>query len=143
MHLDVLVGGLVAVDHDLVADLPLGHALADLPDHAGGVGAADVVVLLGVVPEHRDRLAQRRPYVVEVHARRHHPHDHLERAGLGDLDVLDLEGVLRLALAVLADHPCRHRLRQLAGADIELAHVLYICLCQGRLPPWGGFQTGR
>ena len=141
VHLDVLVGGLVAVDHDLVADLPLGDALADLPDHAGGVRAADVVVLLGVVAEHRDRLAERRPHVVEVHAGGHHAHDHLERAGLGDLDLLDLEGVLGLALALLADHPRRHGLRELAGLYVELAHVLYICLCQGGLPPWDtGFE---
>ena len=26
------------------------------------------------------------------------------------------------------------------GADIELAHVLYICLCQDRIPPWGGVR---
>jgi len=128
------------VDHDLVAGFPLGDALADLPDDARGIGAADVVGFL-VVAEDRDRLAQRRPHVVEVHARGHHAHDHLERAGLRYLDVLDLEGVLRLALTVLADHPGRHRLRQLAWADVELAHVPHICLCQGHLPPWGGFQS--
>jgi hypothetical protein len=45
VDLDVLVGGLVAVDDDLVAGLPAGDALADLPDDARGVRAADVVVL--------------------------------------------------------------------------------------------------
>ena len=34
------------MDHDLVAGLPAGHALADLPDDPGGVRAADVVVLV-------------------------------------------------------------------------------------------------
>ena len=124
------------MDHDLVADLPLGDALADLPDDARGVRAADVVVLLGVVAEHRHRLAERRPHVVEVHARRHHAHDHLEGAGLGDLDLLDLEGVLRLALALLADHPGGHRLGQLAGLDVELADVTSHLPVPRRLPPW-------
>ena len=82
VDLDVLVGGLVAVDHDLVAGLPAGHALADLPDDPGGVGAADVVAVLGVVAvaEDRDRLAERRPDVVEVDPGGHHPDDHLEGA---------------------------------------------------------------
>src|SRR6201999_2705590 len=68
VDLDVLVGGLVAVDHDLVARLPAGDALADLPDDAGGVGTADVVAELRVVAvaEDRDRVAARRPDVVEV-----------------------------------------------------------------------------
>src|SRR5436190_839350 len=79
-HLDVLVGGLVAVDHDLVARLPLGDAFADLPDDPGGVGAADVVAVFLVVPiaEDRDGLAERRPDVVEVDTGRHHTDDHLE-----------------------------------------------------------------
>ena len=88
----------------------------------GGVGAADVVAVLGVVAvaEDRDGLAERRPDVVEVHAGGHHAHDHLEGAGLGHLDLLELEGVLGLALALLADHPGGHRLGQLAGLDVEL-----------------------
>ena len=89
------------MDHDLVAGLPLRDAGAGLPDDPGSVGATDVVVLLGVVAEHRDRHAARGPDVVEVDARRHHAHDHLERPRLRDLDLLDLEGVLRLALALL------------------------------------------
>ena len=108
VDLDVLVGGLVAVDDDLVAGLPARDALADLPDDARRVRAADVVVL-GVVAEDRDRLAERRPDVVEVHAGGHHAHDHLEGAGLGYLHLLQLEGLDRLALALLADHPGGHR----------------------------------
>ena len=94
----------------------------------GGVGAADVVAVLGVVAvaEDRDRLAERRPDVVEVDAGGHHPDDHLERARLGHLDLLELEGVLRLALALLADHPGRHRLRQLAGLHVELRDLGYV-----------------
>ena len=111
VDLGVLVGGLVAVDDDLVAGLPARHAGADLPDDAGGVRAADVVVLVGVVAEHRHGLAERGPDVVEVHPGRHDADDDLEGAGLGDLDLLDLEGVEGLALALLADDPRRHRRR--------------------------------
>ena len=134
VHLGVLVGGDVAVDHDLVAGLPARDALADLPDHARGVRAADVVAVLGVVavaPD-PDRLAERRPDVVVVHAGRHHAHDHLERARLGDLDLLELEGVLRLALALLADDPGRHRLGQLARLDVDLRDLLHIHRHRGR-----------
>ena len=49
MDLGILVGRLVAVDDDLVAGLPAGDALADLPDDPGGVGAANVVAELGMV----------------------------------------------------------------------------------------------
>src|SRR6185437_13827504 len=107
VDLGVLVGGLVAVDDDLVAGLPAGDALADLPHDPRGVGAADVVAPLGVIAVAPDAhgLAQRRPHVVEVHAGGHHAHDHLERAGLGYLDLLQLERVDRLALALLADDP--------------------------------------
>ena len=100
-------------------------ALADLPDDAGGVGAADVVVL-GVVAEDRDRLAERRPDVVEVHAGGHHAHGDLEGAGLRDLHLLELEGLERLAVALLADDPGGHRGGELAGLDVELRHLLRI-----------------
>ncbi len=105
---------------DLVAGLPAGDAGADLPDDARGVGAADVVAELGVVAvaHHRHRLAERGPHVVVVDARGHHAHDHLERARLGHLDLLDLEGVLGFAEALLADDPRGHRLGQLAGLGV-------------------------
>ncbi len=126
------------MDHDLVARLPPRDPWADLPDDPRRVGAADVVAPLGVVAvvEDRDRLAEGRPDVVEVDAGGHDAHDHLERARLGKLDLLDLEGVLRLALALLADDPCRHRLGQLARLDVELGNVLRV---YGHGPPsrWG------
>ena len=111
---------------DLVAGLPARDAGADLPDDAGGVRAADVVVLLGVVAEDRHRLAERRPHVVEVHAGRHHAHDDLEGARLGHLDLLELEGVDGLALALLADDPRGHRLRQLAGLGVDVRDLRQI-----------------
>jgi hypothetical protein len=114
VNLGILVGGLVAVDDHLVAGLPARHARAHLPDDARGVRAADVVAELGVVsvaPD-PDRLAERGPDVVVVHARRHDPDDHLEGSGLRHLDLLELEGVARLTLALLADHPRGHRVRE-------------------------------
>ena len=121
VDLGVLVGGLVAVHHDFVAGLPAGDPGADLPDDPGGVRAADVVAELGVVAvaHHRHRLAERRPHVVVVDPRRHHPHDHLEGARLGHFDLLDLEGVLGLAEALLADDPGGHRLGQDAGLYVH------------------------
>ena len=124
------------MDDDLVAGLPARDAGADLPDDAGGVGAADVVAVLGVVAVAHDRhgLAERRPDVVVVHARGHHPDDHLEGGGLGDLDLLELEGVLRLALALLADDPRGHRRRQLAGLGRDLGDLTEID-CHALLDP--------
>src|SRR3954452_823430 len=128
VDLGILVRGLVAVDDDLVTGLPARHAGADLPDDAGGVGAADVVAVLRVVAvaEDRHRLAERGPDVVVVHARGHHPHDHLERARLRNLDLLELEGVRRLTLALLADDPCSHRLRERAGLGVHARNVRHV-----------------
>src|SRR6187200_1921865 len=56
---------LIAVDDDLVADLPALHLGAHRPDDAGGVGAGDMVGAL-VPVERRDRLAERRPDAVVV-----------------------------------------------------------------------------
>ena len=122
VDLGILVGGLVAVHDDLIAGLPARDAGPDLPDHAGGVRAADVMTELGMVAvlHDRDGLAQRRPHVVVVDPGGHHADDHLEGGGLGDLDLLQLEGVLGLSLALLADHPGGHRVGQLAGLDVHL-----------------------
>ena len=50
-----------------------------------------MVTELGMVAiaHHRHGLAERRPNVVVVDAGGHHAHDHLERARLGHLDLLD------------------------------------------------------
>ena len=48
------------MDDDLVADLPAGNALADLPDDAGSVGATDVVAVLRVVAVRGRRIRARR-----------------------------------------------------------------------------------
>jgi hypothetical protein len=125
VDLGILVGGLVAVEDDLVAGCPARHALADLPDDAGGVRAADVVVLV-VVAEDRYGLAEGGPDVVEVHACRHDADGDLEGAGLRDLHLLELEGLERLTLALLADDPCGHRGREHARFHLQLRHLLRI-----------------
>ncbi len=104
---------LVAVDDDLVADLPALDLGADRPDDARGVRAGDVVGVL-VHVEHRDRLAERRPDAVVVDARRHHENEHVvavERPGRHDLD---LHRVFRRPVAFLAHGPGVHRLRHMA-----------------------------
>jgi hypothetical protein len=128
VDLHVLIGRLVAVDDHLVTRLPLGDARADRPDDTRRVGAADVVAPLGMIAVAEDRhwLAERRPDVVEVHACGHDAHDHLERSGLGELDLLELESVLGLALTLGANHPRRHRSRQLAGRHVELRDLGYV-----------------
>ena len=70
------------------------------------------------IAHHGHGLAESSPDVVVVHAGRHHAHDHLEGAGLGHFDLLELEGVLRFAVALLTDDPGGHRLGQLARLDI-------------------------
>ncbi len=87
-----------------------------------------MVILVGVVAEDRHRLAERRPDVVEVDAGGHHPHDHLERARLGNLDLLEAEGVDRLALALSANHPGRHALREGAGVGAHLGDLVQVGL---------------
>jgi hypothetical protein len=102
MHLRILIGRLVGVDHDLVARLPALDPRADLPDDPRRVRATDVVAPPGVVPigEDRDRIGQRRPDAVEVEARRHYPDDDLERPWLGNVDLLDLVSGRQVSLAL-------------------------------------------
>ncbi len=116
---------LVAVDDDLVADLPALDLGADRPDDARGVGAGDVVGIL-VHVERRDRLAERRPDAVVVDARRHHENEHVvavERPGRHDLD---LHRLFRRPVALLADGPGVHRLRHVAerGNFADLVEIL-------------------
>src|SRR5207244_10192884 len=48
---------LIAMDDDLVADLPAPHLVADRPDHPGGVGAGHMKWILPEI-ERRDRQAE-------------------------------------------------------------------------------------
>ena len=94
-----------------------------------------MVIVLRVVAEDRHGLAHRGPDVVVVDARRHHADDHLEGARLRDLDLLDLEGVGRFALALLADDPGGHRLGQGAGLGADVGHVLDVNCHAVNRPP--------
>ena len=101
---------LVAVDDDLIADLPPFDLGADCPDDAGRVGAGDVIGI-AVDVEHGDWFAERRPNSVVVHARRHHEHEHVvtvEGPGRHDFDLHRLFG---RTVPLLANDPCVHRLR--------------------------------
>ena len=103
--------------YNLVAGLPARYPGANLPDNPGSVGAADVVAELRVVAglEDRDRLAQRGPDIVEVDAGRHYADNDLERGRFGRVNFFELEGVYRLALALLADYPSGHFVGELTG----------------------------
>src|ERR1700730_1963024 len=105
------------MDDDLGADLETGDAVAERPDDAGGVAAPDVEILGLSRPlalgDDVDRDAARRPDVVEVDARGHHGDQHLTRPWSGGVDLLDLEGIPRVAKAILADHLCNHARRNL------------------------------
>src|SRR4029077_18221330 len=57
---------LVAVDHDLVADLPTLDLGADRPDDSGRVGASDVIGVL-VDVEGGNGLAERGPDAIVIH----------------------------------------------------------------------------
>ena len=128
------------MDHDLVAGLPAGDTLTDLPDHAGGVGAADVVSEPGVVPaaEDRNRRAESCPDVVEVDPCGHLPDDYLESAGLRSFDLLEAEGVLRFSLSLFANHPGGHLFGRLARLDVRLAHI---CEVYRHFAPLGIFKV--
>src|SRR6185437_15081627 len=93
--LSALAAALVAVDHDLVARLPPGHARPHGVDDAGRIGAGDVEVVARVA-EDRDRQPCGRPDAVVVHAGGHHPDADLARAGLGDIDALELHRLHRV-----------------------------------------------
>src|SRR5262249_14047781 len=98
---------LIAVDDDLVADLPALYLGADRPDDAGGVGAGDVKRIL-VYVERRDRLTERGPDAVVVDARGHPEDQHLvaaDRRGRHDLDLHRGGG---RTVALLADRPGIH-----------------------------------
>ena len=99
---------LVAVDDDLVADLPALHLGADRIDDAGRVGAGDVIGVLVHVRDGRDRHAERGPHAVVVDARRHHEDEHVVAVELPGRQHLDLHGLVGRAVALGADRPRVH-----------------------------------
>jgi hypothetical protein len=98
---------LIAVNDDLVADLPAAHLRADRPDHPRGIRAGDVEWVL-VHVEGRDRLAEPRPDAVVVDAAGHHVDQHLVLGDRPGRQHLELHRRLRRAVTVLADRPGVH-----------------------------------
>ena len=137
---------LVAVDDDLVADLPVADLLADRPDDAAGVGPGDMERRL-VDVEGRDRRAERSPDAVIVDARRHHEDQHFAAVQRRRLDDLDLHRAFRLAVALAPDRPGVHLLRHIAERrDLaDLVEVLLLAAHQriGRRRVFSQFNNGR
>mmetsp|Transcript_1160 Transcript_1160/g.2318 ORF Transcript_1160/g.2318 Transcript_1160/m.2318 type:complete len:399 (-) Transcript_1160:15-1211(-) len=115
---------LVAVDHHLVANLPALDLIAHGPDDPRGVGARDVVGRAMAV-EGADRLSEPGPDTVVIHARRHHQHQHLVTIEHRRIHDLDLEGLIRLAMALAADGPGVHLGRHIAHRG-HLAHLVEV-----------------
>ena len=104
---------LVAVNDDLVADLPPLDLRADGPNDARGIGACDMVGLL-VDVEHRHRRPERCPYAVVVDACRHHEDEDVVTIEFPRRNDLDLHRRFRKTFALLADRPGIHILRDVA-----------------------------
>src|SRR5262249_22740352 len=143
----VVAVGLVAVDDDLVTDLPPLHLVADRPDDAGRIRAGDVIGRL-VHVEGRDRAAEPGPDAVVVDARGHHHDQHLVGIERGRRHHFDLHGLLGLAVALAADRPGIHLRRHMAERrDLaDLVEVLRLlgpqrndlrCLAHALLSPRG------
>ncbi len=117
---------LVAVDHHLVADLPALHLVAHRPDDARGVRPGDVVFGL-VDVEGADRDAQPGPDAVVIDAGRHHQDQHLVAVEFRRVHHLDLERLVRLAVALAADRPGVHLRRHVAhrGHFPDLVEILF------------------
>ena len=98
---------LVAMDHDLVADLPARDLFAHRPDDARSVGPGDVIGRL-VHVEGADRDAEAGPDAVVIHARGHHQHDDLVAVGRLHVDDFQLERLVRLSMPLAPDRPGVH-----------------------------------
>src|SRR5207244_10227287 len=115
---------------DVVADLDVGYFGAGRVHDARRVRSADVEV--GRLAEARVHLgdvdgdAARCPYVVVVDAGGHHEDERVVRADLGNVDLFDLERLLRLPEALRTDHLCVHARGDLADRW-ELADLVDGC----------------
>jgi hypothetical protein len=114
----------VAVDDDLVADLPALHLGADLPDDAGGIRAGDVVLAL-VHVEGGDRLAEAGPDAVVVHAGGHDVDQHLVVADVPDGQHLELVRLLGRSMALAPNGPGVH-LRRHVPEGRHFAHLVQV-----------------
>src|ERR1019366_3718070 len=98
---------LIAVDDDLVADLPAMHLAADRPDDARRIGAGDVKRML-VHVDGGNRLAEAGPDAVVVDPARHHQQQHFVLADRPSRHDFELHGLVRRPVTLLADHPGVH-----------------------------------
>ena len=98
---------LVAVDDDLVADLPALHPGADGPDNSRGIGPGNVDVTL-VNVEGADGNAERGPHTVVVDTCRHHENQDLVAVDLVRRQHLHLHRRRGFAVAFAADRPRIH-----------------------------------
>src|SRR3974390_2469837 len=105
---------LIAVDDDLVADLPATHFAADRPDDTGGVGASDVERML-VHVEGRPRPGAGGPNAVVFAARRHHEHQHLVLADQPSGHHFELHRLIGRPVALFANYPGMHLFRHVAA----------------------------
>ena len=122
---------LIAMDDDLVSDLPALHFGADRPDDARGVGTCDMIGVL-VNVERRDGLAESGPDAVVVNACRHHEHEHVVAVESPCGDDFHLHRLLRRTVPVLADRPGIHVRRHMAERGNLADFVKVFLFCDGR-----------
>ncbi len=115
---------LVAMDHDLVTDLPALDAGTDGIDHAGGIGTGNVIGLL-VDVEGRQRGAEGGPDAVVVDAGSHHQDQHVMAVQFRRVHDLALHGGVGIAMALPADRPGVH-LRRYVTQGRNLAHFIEV-----------------
>src|SRR5215469_15506143 len=104
---------LVAVHHDLVANLPALDLGANCPDDAGRVRACNVIGLL-VAIERGDRRAERSPKPIIVNAGGHGEEQHVVAIELPGGYDLQLHGLIGRAMPLFPDGPCIHFRRHMA-----------------------------
>src|SRR5204862_1822946 len=95
---------LIAVDDDLVANLPALHLAADRPYGAGRVEAGYVIGILMSV-DRRHRRAESRPHAVVIDAGRHHENEDFVVGNFPRWQHFDLERAFRRPVTLLADCP--------------------------------------
>ena len=117
---------LVAVDHDLIADLPALDLVTHRPDDASGVRADNEVRRFAVV-KRADRLTKASPDAVVVDARRHHHDQHFVAIKRPSVDDLKLHRLFGRPVAFAANGPSIHLLWHMAQGRhfADLVEVLH------------------
>ena len=120
---------LIAMDDDLVADLPALDLVPNLPDDPRSIGPRDVIGR-AVAVERADRLTQTRPDPVIVDAGRHHQDQHLVAVDLPGIDHLDLKALVGLAMPLATNGPGIHLLGHIPQRRhfTDLVEILFGCI---------------